>query len=81
MLCREVSYSSSSLLLVVSIRSRLLVPSSSALTERGLRKVGVPANNNSTYYSSKANVSLSSSLAVLYLVYLLSQLSSGLGRE
>jgi hypothetical protein len=39
------------------------------------------ADNNSIYYSSKANPSSFSSLAIFLLVYLLSPLLKGLGRE
>jgi hypothetical protein len=81
MLCREIFYSSSGLLPVVSVCSRLWILLCGASTKRGLGEVGILANNNSTHCSSKANPSSFSSLAVSLLVHLLSPLSKGIGRE
>jgi hypothetical protein len=78
---RQASCSSSDLLPVVSLISRLRVLSYSASTKWGLREVSVPADNNFTYYSSKANPSSFSNLAMFLSVYLLSPLLEGLRKK
>jgi hypothetical protein len=72
-LYQETSHSSFGLLLVVLVRSRLLTSSYSALTEQGREKLGMLADNKSTYFT-KASFSSFSNSAILLLVYLLSLL-------
>jgi hypothetical protein len=82
-LCREASCSSSSLLPVASVYSRLWILFYGSSTERGLGKVGVPADNDFTYYSSKANPSSFSSYALISLsiIAVVGKLGEGVGRD
>lgn len=73
---REVSRSSSSLLSVVSLYSRLWISSCSASSERGLGEEGVPADNDSCL--PKANSKSCSSSVMFSLFYPLSLILEGL---
>ena len=79
--CRETSCSSSSLLPVVSVYSRLWISFYDASTERRLGEVDMPADDDSTCYSLKAIPSSFSNSAMFSSVYLSSSLSEDLGRE